>query len=107
MFQAVEGGEATIYVPMAVVMEVTFLARAGRANLKVPAFTFFDTLFSNPAYQPLDLSLEHLRVADVLRFNRDPYDSLIVAAALVLGLPLITRDAAIVESKAVKVLWNS
>lgn len=104
-FQAAEEGRGTIYVPMPVVMEVTFLARAGRASLRAPAMTMFDTLFANPAYQPLDLSLEHLRVADVLRFNRDPYDSLIVAAAVVLGLPLITRDSDILGSGAVKVLW--
>jgi PIN domain nuclease of toxin-antitoxin system len=104
-FQAAEEGRGTIYVPMPVVMEVGFLARAGRAKLSVPAFSVFDVLFANAAYQPLDLSLEQLRVADALRFNRDPYDAMIVAAALVLGLPLITRDTAIVESGAVKVLW--
>lgn len=94
-----------VYVPMAVLMEMTFLARAGRGGMREPVATVFETLFSNPSFQPLDLSLEQLLIANDLQFNRGPYDALIVAAALVLGLPLITRDSAIVESKAVKVLW--
>jgi PIN domain nuclease of toxin-antitoxin system len=43
--------------------------------------------------------------ADSLRFARDPFDALICASARDLGLPLITRDAAIRQSAAVKVMW--
>jgi PIN domain nuclease of toxin-antitoxin system len=35
----------------------------------------------------------------------DPFDALICAAALDLSLPLITRDAAIVEARRVKTVW--
>jgi PIN domain nuclease of toxin-antitoxin system len=44
-------------------------------------------------------------VADELRFTRDPFDALIVAVARIAGLPLVTRDGAIRESGAVRVLW--
>ncbi len=104
-FRAADEGEALIYVPMAVLIEITFLTRAGRGGLRVPLTTFINQLFANPCYQPLDLSLEQLMTANDININRDPYDSMIVAAALVLGLPLITRDSAIVDSGAVKVLW--
>lgn len=104
-FRAAEEGSALIYVPMAVLLEVTFLARVGRGRLRVPPAEFFSTLFMNPAFQAMDLTCEQVFLAGELRFNRDPYDSLIVAAAQVLGLPLITRDADIVASKSVKVLW--
>lgn len=104
-FRSVEDGRALLYVPMAVLMEVTFLARAGRGGLRVPPAVFFSALFMNPAYQPLDLSADQVFAADELRFNRDPYDLLIVAAAQMAGLPLITRDTQIVESRAVKVIW--
>jgi PIN domain nuclease of toxin-antitoxin system len=43
--------------------------------------------------------------ADELRFNRDPFDALIVAAAQLLELPLITRDDDIVASGVVRVIW--
>jgi hypothetical protein len=38
-------------------------------------------LFNNPAYHPLDLTLEQVYLADELRFTRDPFDALIVAAS--------------------------
>ena len=43
--------------------------------------------------------------ADDLRFTRDPFDGLIVASALDLGLGLITRDSAIREAGVVKTIW--
>jgi PIN domain nuclease of toxin-antitoxin system len=104
-FLAAENGTALVYIPMAVVWEVTFLARAGRVNLQRSPTVFFSELFLNPSYQPFDLTLEQVFAADATRINRDPFDALIVAAAQVIGLPLITRDTAIVASKAVKVLW--
>lgn len=40
-----------------------------------------------------------------MRFTRDPFDALIVAAARDLQPPLVTGDAVIRESGAVKVIW--
>ena len=66
---------------------------------------FFDDLYSNPAYQPHDLDANQVFDADQLRFTRDPFDGLIVAAARALKLPLLTRDALIRESGVVAVIW--
>jgi PIN domain nuclease of toxin-antitoxin system len=85
--------------------EVSLLARAVRINLRRPMREFFADLFSNPAYQPLEVSVEQVLVADELRFTRDPFDALIVAAARDLGLPLVTRDTDIRASGVVKVIW--
>lgn len=100
-----EAQQASVYVPAAVIWEVTLLARAGRVNLRRSTPDFFFDLFSNPAFQPHDLTAEQVFAADALRFNRDPFDALIVAAAQSLDLPLITRDADIRGSGAVKVIW--
>ena len=104
-FDACERGEAIVYVPTTVMWEVSLLARAVRINLHRPVRAFFEDLFSNPAYQPLDTTAEHVLLADELRFTRDPFDALIVAAARDLKLPLLTRDVAIRESGSVSVLW--
>lgn len=104
-FAACEAHEAIVYVPAAVVWECSLLARAVRINLHRPLRVFFEDLFSNPAYQPLDLTLEQVFIADELRVNRDPFDSLICAAALALDLPLITRDSEIHDSKKFAVFW--
>ena len=105
VFDRCERQQATIYVPAIVMWECSLLARVARVNLRRTVRGFFDDLFSNPAYQPLDLGQDQVYLADELRFTRDPFDGLIVAAALTIGLPLVTRDAAIRESDAVKVVW--
>jgi PIN domain nuclease of toxin-antitoxin system len=104
-FTACEQRKALLYVPAAVIWETALLARSGHANLRRTVRGFFDDLFSNPAYQPYDLSAPQLYDADSLRFNRDPFDALICAAARDLELPLLTRDNDIMQSGAVRVLW--
>lgn len=104
-FNRVEERRALLYVPAAVMWEVVLLSRGGKVNLRRTARGFFDDLFTNPGYQPLDLTPTQVFAADELRFNRDPFDALIVAAAQLLELPLITRDDDIVRSKSVKVIW--
>jgi PIN domain nuclease of toxin-antitoxin system len=105
LFQAAEDRKAQIYVPVAVIWEVTLLARSAKINLRRTTRVFFTDLFTNPAYQPYDVSTEQVFAADELRFNRDPFDALIVAAAQEMALPLITRDAEIAGSGAVRTIW--
>jgi len=104
-FERSERQQAVVYVPAIVMWECSLLARVARVNLRRTVRGFFDDLFSNPAYQPLDLTPEQVFVADELRFTRDPFDTLICAAARVMDLPLITRDADIRGSGVVRVIW--
>jgi PIN domain nuclease of toxin-antitoxin system len=103
-FAASERRTAITYVPVPVIWEVGLLARGVRINLRRSVREFFADLFSNPAYQPLDLAAAQVFDADELRFTRDPFDALIVAAARDVSLPLITRDATIAGSGTVKVI---
>ena len=105
LFDRCERRDAILYVPTAVMWECSLLARVSRINLRRTVRVFFDDLFSNPAYQPLDVTPETVFIADELRFTRDPFDALICAAAQTAGLPLITRDADIRSSGTVKVIW--
>lgn len=104
-FDRCERREAILYIPGAVIWECSLLARVSRINLRRTVRAFFDDLFSNPSYQPLDITAEQIYLADELRFNRDPFDALICAAARSLELPLISRDAHISGPGAVKVIW--
>jgi PIN domain nuclease of toxin-antitoxin system len=104
-FNGCEERRALLYVPAAVIWETASLARSGCVNLRNTVRGFFDDLFSNPAYQPYDLSASQIYDADSLRFNRDPFDALICAAARDLHLPLLTRDNDIMGSGAVRVVW--
>ena len=104
-FAACERRDALLYVPAAVIWECALLARAGRVNLRRSVRSFFDDLFSNPAYQPYDLSAGQVLTAEEMRVNRDPFDALICAAARDLELPLVTRDADIRSSGLLRVVW--
>jgi PIN domain nuclease of toxin-antitoxin system len=102
---ACENRKLIAYVPAPVIWECSLLARGSRINLRRTVRAFFDDLFSNPAFQPLDLTAEHIYVADELRFTKDPFDTLICATAIVLQLPLLTRDASIRGAGVVTVIW--
>jgi PIN domain nuclease of toxin-antitoxin system len=104
-FESVERRQAILYVPAAVIWEVALLARGGRVSLRRAVPAFFGDLFSNPGYQPYDLTPSQIYDADALRINRDPFDALICAAARDLALPLLTRDVDIGRSGAVKTIW--
>ncbi len=104
-FAACERRQALLYVPAVVIWECALLTRAGRVNLRQSVRGFFEDLFSNPAYQPYDLTAEQVLMGEEMRVNRDPFDALICAAARDLELPLISRDGDIRSSGAVRVIW--
>ena len=104
-FAACERREALVYVPAAVLWETSLLVRVGRVRLGRPLRAFVEDLFSNPAYQPIDLGVEQVCLADDGRPNDDPFDALICAAARALELPLVTRDRAIQEWGEVATVW--
>jgi PIN domain nuclease of toxin-antitoxin system len=105
IFERCEAREAIVYVPAAVIWECSLLARVGRIHLRRTVRAFFDDLFSNPAYYPVDLTPDQVFIAGDLPFTRDPFDALIVATARSTNLPLITRDGQILDSGIVPVLW--
>jgi PIN domain nuclease of toxin-antitoxin system len=104
-FQACEHQEAILYVPAGVIWECALLAQRRRVDLGGSVRSFFEDLFSNPAFQPLDLTPEQVYLASEVQPNEDPFDALICAAARSLELPLITRDEQIRSSGLVKLLW--
>ncbi len=103
-FEACENQGAVLYVPAAVIWEVSLLVYAGRIHLGRSTQGFFEDLFSNPAYQPVDLTPEQIYLTDDLRPNDDPFDTLICATAKSLELPLLTQDSEI-ERSGMEVVW--
>lgn len=106
MFAAAERRQGIVYIPVAVMWELSILARLRRIDLQRSTSEFFADLFSNPAYQSYDLTAEQIYLAAERQPNNDPFDALICAAAQHLSLPLLTRDGEITDSGLVKVLWS-
>ena len=103
--RASELRKSITYVPAAVIWELGLLVRVGKVDLGRSMRLFCEDLFSNPAFQFVELSLEQLLIATERRPNDDPFDGLICACSLSLGIPLITRDRVIVDSGLVKTVW--
>lgn len=106
-FVACERREALVYVPAAVLWETGLPVGSGGLRLGRPLRGFVEDLFSNPAYQPFDLGVEQVCLADEERPNDNPFDALICAAAATLALPLVTRDRAIQDWGRVRTVWQT
>ena len=92
-------------MPVAVMWEMSLLARVGRVRLGWPLRDFAADLFSNPAYQAHDLDVEQVCLVDEARPNDDPFDALVCAAVRGLGLPLVTRDRDVESWGMVRTVW--
>ena len=81
------------------------LERNGKIKLYDGFLRWVEELLNNSGFGLAPLEPAIIRQAVSYNFNNDPFDSVIVATAVELSLPLITKDAAITNSNLVEVLW--
>ncbi|OGQ84143.1 MAG: hypothetical protein A3F90_17970 [Deltaproteobacteria bacterium RIFCSPLOWO2_12_FULL_60_19] len=106
VFDRVERGLDTLLIPFTVLEEVMLLSEVGKVHLPMP---FRDLLVSFMRAENFELGVndpELLMEAAALTGIKDPYDRLIVAQARVAGLPLLTGDEAIHDSRLVRTVWD-
>lgn len=104
---AQEGKGTYIWVPAPVAWEISLLMK--RTN-RFRALGSFEELlrenFFSRSMTITELQVDDILIAHSLNFNRDPFDSLIVGTAIRMGLPLITADDDISNSKVCPVFWD-
>lgn len=106
VFDRVERGLDTLLIPFTVLEEVMLLSEAGKVRLPIP---FRDLLISFMQAENFELGLNDAQLlleAAALTGIKDPYDRLIVAQARVAGMPLITGDEEIQNSRLVRIVWD-
>ncbi len=82
------------------------LSEAGKVRLSMP---FRDLLIAFMQADNFELGVNDpglLLEAAALTGIKDPYDRLIVAQARVAGVPLITGDEEIHDSRLVRIVWD-
>jgi PIN domain nuclease of toxin-antitoxin system len=88
--------QATLVVSVASLWEVAVKYRLGRLPLPVPPSDFFAREVATRGYEVLDVRRAHAERAGVLTWpdsgHRDPFDRMLVAQALVEGVPLLSGD---------------
>ncbi|MBI4701146.1 MAG: PIN domain-containing protein [Deltaproteobacteria bacterium] len=96
-----EQAHATVHVPTIVLMEMVLLERAGR--IAVGWGELRAQLSLLPGFRVEPLEAEDVEQARALAGLADPFDRMIAGTARRLGLPLLTRDAAL--ASVVETLW--
>ena len=100
-FERTDAGEAAVYVPTVVLVEVDELHRVGKITLPLPFPVWCEKLAASGTYIVADLTADIVRRAHDLFDIPERGDRLIAATALALEVPLMTRDGAIAESAQV------
>jgi len=105
--------------------QAAFLAgEQGLTRIYIPSIVLAELYYLNAKYnRPLEFTQEYerlagagqfhfvdFRAADVLRFDilatiPEMHDRIIAGVAYAMGLPLLTRDTEIVESRVVQTVW--
>jgi PIN domain nuclease of toxin-antitoxin system len=105
LFSRFEEGQVFFYVPAPVAVELWMLVNNGRVGIKT-SFRAWWAEIIRPQLLATELSMEDVLAASELDWaHSDIFDRLIVATALRLGCPLVTRDAAITDWGGVDVIW--
>jgi PIN domain nuclease of toxin-antitoxin system len=105
LFERAERRQATIYVPVLVLVEISEAIRRGTVRCG-PGFTRWSAqLLASGGFVAADLSLNVVLEAERLYGIPERGDRLIAATAAALGYPLITVDPQIARHAGVSTIW--
>jgi predicted nucleic acid-binding protein len=103
MFDAVEAGNATVYVPTMVFAEILYLSERRRITLTLRDVTAHFQQYRH--YQEYPMSLAVIEAAAQITDIPELHDRLIAGTARLLHLDLMTNDPTIQASTFVRTMW--
>ena len=105
LFEEADDGRMAIYVPTCVLLEAAMLEHDGTVRFDDGFERWAQQLMDKPCFLQTEMTISIVARAMGFSFNGDPFDKVMVATAVELDLPLITKDVAITESNLVEVCW--
>ncbi|MCW5867889.1 MAG: type II toxin-antitoxin system VapC family toxin [Candidatus Eremiobacteraeota bacterium] len=105
-FDEAVSGDRTIWIPAVVLWEMSLLVKLGKIRLTVSIQDYIDQRFFAQGLHTTDLLAEDVALSHQLHFTSDPWDTMIVATALRLDCPLITKDAVIHREEPCSIYWG-
>ena len=105
-FERTDKGEAAVYVPAIVLVELDELQHLGKITLPLPFPAWLEQFTAGGTYIVADLTADVVRRAHDLFAIPERGDRLIAATAASLDLPLMTRDGDIAKCARVERLWD-
>ena len=105
-FDDAVAGDRAIWIPTVVLWEISLLVKLDKIRLTVPLEEYLEQRFFARGLHTTDLLPEDIVRSHNLRFTSDPWDTMIVAVALRLDCPLITKDAVIHGEGPCPIFWR-
>ena len=105
MFARAERGDAAIYVPALVLVEIAEAFRRGVITADGAFAQWVRRLFAGGRFIAADLTTEIVLDAEGLYMIRERGDRLIAATAVHLDCPVITQDAAMARVPHLRTIW--
>jgi PIN domain nuclease of toxin-antitoxin system len=95
IFERVDAGQERVFIPCIVFFELFYLVEKNRIAIDFDSVVSMVSSSSNYGVEPLCLPIIEASRKISMEKVKDPWDRLIAATSLRLGLPLITRDRAL------------
>jgi PIN domain nuclease of toxin-antitoxin system len=107
LFEAADRGETRIWIPGIVLVETVYLAEKARfpASLVTQMLDLVDPSTTGYAVAPLDAGVIRSLATIDRSVVPDMPDRIIAATALLLGVPLLTRDRRIRVALGAQAIW--
>lgn len=106
VFEDAVRGERVVWIPAVVLWELSLLAKSGKMRLACPLDELVNNRFFARAMHVAELLAEDVLHSHHLHFTSDPWDTMIVATALRLDCPLITKDTVIHREAPCPIFWS-
>ncbi len=103
LFEEVEQGIRSLYIPAMVALEIGYLSERGRIEASLQVLTTYCLTYSNVEIIPITFEIiqKSFEIDDIPELH----DRIISGTAYTLKFPLITNDSMICNSKYVNVIW--
>lgn len=105
VFEDAVAGERVVWVPTVVLWELSLLVKSDKVRLACSLDELVRNRFFARALHIAELMADDVIHAHNLNFTSDPWDTMIVATALRLDCPLITKDAVIHREAPCPIFW--
>jgi PIN domain nuclease of toxin-antitoxin system len=106
LFEQADAGRCAIYIPTMALVELGEACGNGRVTLSSPFEDWARAAFASGKYHEAELTAKIVYAAERLHSIPERGDRLIAATAVVLDLPLITRDPEIEKVAGVECIWS-
>jgi PIN domain nuclease of toxin-antitoxin system len=101
----IEDPGAEVVISSISVLEIAIKSGRGALSLRATPHQFVQDEIVANNFQALALTFDHAaRVYDLPQIHRDPFDRVLIAQAMVEGIPIVTDDA-MIRRYAVGVEW--